>query len=97
MQREAFACSGEDQGGALADRAELEKQIQRLKEAVAFRDEGAARARATRKAEAEELAAGREAMEASKSQAQIAWDQHEQKSTQLKSVQAELAETKAAL
>ena len=47
--------------------------------------------------EAKELADGRAAMEACKSQAQIVWDQHEKVSDQLKAAQDELTKTKAAL
>ena len=50
-----------------------------------------------RRAEAKELADGRAALEECKLQEQIAWDQNENSTVQLKVAQKELGETKAAL
>ena len=75
----------------------MERRIRELGEANDFWKDKDARMTVLRKKEAKELADGRTAMEASKSQAQIAWHQHEQVSNQLKGVQVELAEAKGAL
>ena len=47
-----------------------------------------------RRAEAKELSENRAAMESSKSQAQIAWNRHEELSNQLKAVLGNLAKVK---
>ena len=70
--------------------------IRNLEGAVKFRDEVAERMNIVRRAEAKELAESRAAMETSKSQAQIAWDRHEELSRQLKAVQGDLAKAKEA-
>ena len=80
-----------------AHRATPEKKIKELGEAIAFRTEAAERMSIIRRTKAKELADGRSAMEVCKSQAQIACDQYEKMTAQLKAAQNELAETKAAL
>ena len=75
----------------------LFRSIRELGEAITFRDEAAERMNIIRWTEARELAEGRAAMEVCKSQVQIAWDQHEKLSDQIKAVQNELAENKGAL
>ena len=59
-----------------------------------FRDEAAKRMNTVRRAEAKELTENQAAMETSKSQAQIAWDRHEELSKQLKVVHGDLAKAK---
>ena len=75
----------------------MERKIRELGDAVDFWKDKDKRMAVIRKKEAKELEDGRTAIEASKSQAQIAWHQHEQVSNQLKAVQAELAGAKGAL
>ena len=75
----------------------MERKIRELGDAIDFWKDKDARLTVLRKKETKELADGRAAMEASKSQAQIAWHQHEQVSNQLTGVRAELAEAKDAL
>ena len=74
----------------------LERRVQDLESTVKFRDEAAQRMETVRQTEAQEMAANRAAMETSKSQAQIAWDQHEGLAKQLKEVLDELARAKEA-
>ena len=64
--------------------------------AVKFRDEATERMNIVRRTEAKELAENRATMQTSKSQAQIAWDRHEELSNQLKAVQGDLAKAKEA-
>ena len=81
----------------MAGRLAMERKIRELGDKVDFWVDKDKRMAAIRRKEAKELEDGQKAMEASKSQAQIAWDQHEQVSKQLKAVQAELAGAKDAL
>ena len=64
---------------------------------VAFRDGVDARRAVVCQQELEELEKNRETAEASRSQAQIAWDQHEQVSKELAAVRGELEKVQAAL
>ena len=97
MRRRRPSPSPEFKKDADARRMALEGKVQELEEAVAFRDEAAEHMNVVRRNEAKGLADGRAAMEACKSQAQIAWDQHEKVSDQLKVAQDELAKTKTTL
>ena len=64
---------------------------------VAFRDGVDARRAIVRKQELEELEKNKETIEASRSQAQIAWDQHEQVSKELAAARGELEKVQAVL
>ena len=64
---------------------------------VAFRDGVNARQAIIRKQELEELEKKRETIKASRSQAQIAWDQHKQVSKELAAVRGELEKVQTAL
>ena len=63
---------------------------------VEFRDTADARRESIHKQELEELEKDRETIEASRSQAQIAWDQHEQVSNELATMRGELEKAQAA-
>ena len=64
---------------------------------VEFRDAADARRESIRKRGLEELEKDRKTIEDSQSQAQIAWDQHEQASNELATVHGELEGAHAAL
>ena len=64
---------------------------------IKFRDEADARRDILRKKDLEELKAGKETIEASRSQAQITWDQHEKVSSELAVVRGELEKSLADL
>ena len=64
---------------------------------VEFRDGVNARREIVHKQELEELEKNRETIEASRSQAQIAWDQHERVSNELAMVRGELEKVQAVL
>ena len=95
-QKKALATAEEFKKCTTAHRIALERRVQDLESTVKFRDEAAQRMETVRQTEAQEIAANRAAMETSKSQAQIAWDQHEGLAKQLKEVLDELARAKEA-
>ena len=64
---------------------------------VKFRDGADARRESIRKQEFEKLERDRKTIEDSRSQAQIAWDQHEHVSNELAAVRGELEKAQAAL
>ena len=74
----------------------MEKKIKTLEDAVKFRDEAAKRMAIVRQGETKKLAESLVTAKTSKSQAQIAWEQHGKLSDQLTRVQADLAKAKEA-
>ena len=97
VQKQALNAAAQFKKDATAGRLAMERKIRELGDKVDFWVDKDKRMAAIRRKEAKELEDGQKTMEASKSQAQIAWHEHEQVSNQLKTVQAELAEAKGAL
>ena len=95
-QKAALAEAEESKKNAGAHRLKLEKKIRTLEDAVKFRDKAAKRMIIVRRDEAKKLTESLATAETSKSQAQIAWEQHEKMSDQLKEVQEDLAKVKEA-
>ena len=74
-----------------------EARCTELEGMVKFRDDDDARRESIRKQEFEELERDRKTIEDSRSQVQIAWDQHEQVSNELATVRGELEKAQSAL
>ena len=74
-----------------------EARCKELEGMVEFRDAADARRESIHKQEVEELERDMKTIEDSRSQAQIAWDQHEQVSNELAAVRGELGKAQAAL
>lgn len=74
-----------------------EARCKELEGMVKFRDEADARRESLRKQEFEELEKDKETIEDNRSQAQIAWDQHDKVSNELAAVRGELEKAQSAL
>ena len=73
----ALTAAKEFKKSSCAHRLELEKKVRTLEDAVKFRDEAAKRMAIVHQGETKKLAESLATAETSKSQAQIAWEQHE--------------------